>query len=460
MEGDRIIDVGALSLVRGRHPAHEVLHFDQAALLPGFVNVHTHLELSVLRGVLEDMPFWEWIRRLTRIKYEVLTREDIRISAFLGSIEAVRSGITTLADPMDIGASLEAVLNTGLRAVLYQEVFSPKPEETETAMDVLKQKISELRKQKTAFGKDEDVVDRLGLWETPEKETRQARVRRVHLGVSPHSPYTVSVSLFQSISRFATTEGLPLCIHLAESQDESSLFEDGNGPIMDSYRQRGIIWNPPRCSPTQYLQRLGVIETSTLLVHCVRLRDEDFSILEQTRPAIAHCPKSNGKLRHGAMDLRRVRQIGLRIGLGTDSVASNNNMDLFEEMRAAYANPCWSVGYDSTPNQEQNYASAEDLLRMATLGGAEALQLESETGSVEEGKQADLIVVDLSQPHTTPVYSPVTALVFSARASDVLFTMVGGEALLQNGRLTGLKPGILTPLEEIRNKLLDASCQA
>jgi len=446
IEGSRILEVGPLENIYRNHPGHLLKSFPDAVLLPGLVNVHSHLELTVLRGYLEGLDFWRWIRTLTRTKYEVLDEDDILTSALLGAIEAVRAGVTTVADPMDIGASLDAVLATGLRGVLYQEVFSPKPEESEQAFESLKRKMVLLE-------------SRLARW--PEEARLQASVldgpgdiarrqQRVKLGVSPHALFTVSAPLFQKAVRFAQEQNYPICIHAAESEAETQLVKDGAGPMMESYRQRGIEWNPPHTSPIAYLHDLGILNPGTLLVHCIRLDSSDHDILGKQGACVAHCPKSNTRLRHGWMNLKALREHRIPTGLGTDSVASNNSMDLFEEMRFASANPCWM-------NAETDGLSTEDALRMATLGGAEALGLSKSIGSLEPEKEADVIAVHLSQPHNLPVFSPIDALVLSARASDVTFSMVAGEVLYDNvSRRGALEPPLHQSIERVREKLQNA----
>jgi len=446
VESDKILEVGPLEAVRRNYPEHEVKHFPEAALLPGFVNVHSHLELTVLRGYLEGLNFWDWIRALTRAKYQVLNEDDILVSARLGAIEAIRAGVTTVADPMDIGASLDAVLSTGLRGVLYQEVFSPKPAEAEQAARSLRGKMTLLE-------------SRLARW--PDGARLQARAmqgsgdlvqrrQRVTLGISPHALFTVSAPLFQETTRFAQKQNYPVCIHAAESAAETQLVKDGSGPMMESLRQRGIDWDPPGTSPIAYLNTLGILNRGTLLVHCIRLELSDYEILSNRGVCVAHCPKSNIRLQHGFMDLKAMREHRIPVGLGTDSVASNNSMDLFEEMRFASGNPCWMThGIDGL--------STRETLRMVTLGGAEALGLSDNIGSLEAGKQADVIAVDLSQAHHLPVFSPVDALVLSARASDVVFTMVAGEVLLDDGsRHEALDPRFRESIRNVREKLQNA----
>lgn len=427
LNGGRIQDVGPAAEVLRSYPDREVRDFRGAALLPGLVNVHSHLELTLLRGHLENLGFWDWIRRLTRIKYELLTREDLGISALAGACEAIRAGVTTLGDAMDLGASLDALTASGLRGVLYQEVFSPRPEEAEERLADLEAKLANLEVRTgsaTPRGNDCDG----------------GRSTRINPGVSPHAPYSVSGTLFRKVRQWAASRGLPVCIHAAESHEESLLIEEGKGPMAEALRSRGIRWSAPGCSPVQYLDRLQVLGPGTMLVHCVRLHVRDFPILKRSGVSVAHCPKSNWKLGHGWMDLKQVFQAGIPLGLGSDSVASNNSMDLFEEMRFGLFNPSWFSGSDGPleAGGAREVFAADQALRLATLGGAEALGLSASIGSLQAGKQADLIGVDLSGIHTMPVFSPVTAIVHSARASDVILTMVGGEVLFEKGTVTTL----------------------
>lgn len=459
VEQDRILDLGPSASIQEKYPQHEIRNYPNAAILPGFVNVHTHLELTVLRGYLENLPFWNWIQKLTRTKYQVLTYDELVVSALLGALEAIRAGVTTVADPMDLGASLEAVLTSGLRAVLYQECFSPKEEEAGRVLEALQKKVEGLKERVDRWPESGSSLVSIDKQFSTGLANGERRKARLTLGVSPHAPYTVSPSLFQKVHAYASTEGFPVCIHAAESEVEMQLLERGLGPIMQSYRMRGVDWHPPECSPVQYLHQLGVITNSTLLVHCVHLKEDDYKIIESEKASVAHCPKSNWKLGHGYMNLKAMRQHQIRLGIGSDSVASNNNMDLFEEMRFALFNPSWLEAALAGADRKASGITfgAEDGLRMATLGGAEALGMSSQIGSIEIGKQADLIAVDLSQPHTLPVFSPVTALVLSARASDVSMTMVGGELLLEAGNMQRVNELMLCrAVEEIREKILNA----
>jgi 5-methylthioadenosine/S-adenosylhomocysteine deaminase len=454
---DRILDFGPAPEIELKYPAELVRDFSNAAIMPGFVNVHTHLELTVLRGYLEDLPFWDWIQKLTRTKYQILARDEIAASALLGAVEAIRAGITTVGDPMDLGGSLDAVLTSGLRGVLYQECFSPKPQEAKKTLVQLTHVVEGLERRIKDWPLGNPF---LGLVSCPPKDWGR-RCDRVRLGVSPHSPYTVSQPLFQGVKEFAEARRMPLCVHVAESAAESDLLEEGTGPIMQSYRARNIQWTPPYCSPVQYLERIGILQETVLLVHCVRATDSDFDVVKSRNASVAHCPKSNWKLGHGSMNLKAAHQKKIRLGLGSDSVASNNTMDFFEEMRFTAFNPSWQQEQTNAETQDRMKGlAAQDLLRIATLGGAEALGISENVGSIEIGKQADLIAVDLSKPHVQPVFSPTTALVYSAKASDVTMTMVGGEIVFDECGVRGVdEKALYQRTQAIREKMLDAPRQ-
>ncbi len=381
----------------------DVQDFGDAILMPGLVNVHTHLDYTLMRGLLEDIPFFPWIRELTARK-AVLTAEDWIASATWGAAEAVAGGVTTIGDCTDSGAAMIGAKRLGLRGIVYQEVFG---------ID-LRQTVAEILEELQA------KLDRLSA---------EATGTLLSVGVSPHAPYTVRPELMRALGEVAAAAGLPLCIHAAESTAEATLFQSGRGPIAEMFERREIDWLPPKQSVVEYLFTQGVLSPRTLLVHGVQVSAADRIRMRQTGAAWATCPKSNAKLGNGVAPLEILFDLpaptdsgaacGVRVGLGSDSVAGNNTMDLFEEMRFA-------VLMQRGARRRIDALTARAAVEMATLGGADALGMAPEIGSLEPGKRADLCVVGLDGLHNVPAYDPYSALVYAARASDVLFTMIGG----------------------------------
>lgn len=378
-------------------PADAVVDLGRAILMPGLVNVHSHLELTEMRGRLEPFGFHEWIKAVIRIKYQEYKPADFERAARAGAQECLRAGITCVADTGDSGAPVAAMSDTGLRGIYYQECFGPGPGDAEGSMLALSKKVRAL-------------VAKAGP--------------RVKVGVSPHAPYTVSPNLFQLVTKWGIRDGLDVAIHAAESQAEVDLLRDNTGPFAEGLRSRGIPFRPRGVSPLQYLDGIGALEGGPLLIHCVQASDEDLATVAQRGARIAHCPRSNAKLGHGFAPLMGMRKAGIAVGLGSDSVASNNAMDLFTEMRDASL-------IARARERDGMVMTASETVEMATLGGAKVLRMEKDIGSLEAGKQADMCVLDLAEPHLWPCHDPVAAVAFATCARDVRMTLIGGDVVYE-----------------------------
>lgn len=388
-----------------------------AVLMPGLVNTHTHLELTVMRGFLEELSFFDWVRTLTRARHVVLDEQALLDSARLGVLEGIRAGITTFADTGDSSAPFDALRELGARGIAFREVFGPDPAQCERALAELREKVAEMRAH-----------------ETP----------RVRVGVSPHAPYSVSDELFAAVAAFAKAEGLKVAVHIAESHDETRLVERGEGPFADFLRSRNIDVDPRARSPITLLERCGVLATRPLLIHAVRADAPDIATMVRHQCAVAHCPASNAKLGHGVAPLVEMLDAGVRVGLGSDSMASNNRMDLLGEGRlAALQQRARLMRPDAIP--------AHRVVELATRGGAQALGLDGVIGVLAPGLQADLAAFPLERAQG-PVHDVLAALLFAGGA-PTLRTVVAGQVLVRGGVVADEDPALSRRVQHVANAL-------
>jgi cytosine/adenosine deaminase-related metal-dependent hydrolase len=426
VEGGRVVGLGTRGDLAEKFPGAEAEDFGEAAIMPGLVNCHTHLELTAMRGFLEDVEgdFFSWLKKLTVARMTRMTAEDLYVSAAWGAVEALRAGVTCVGDASDSAATtMRALRDVGLRGVVYQEVFGPDATEASEHFGRAREKLESLR-----AGENE--------WVT--------------LGVSPHAPYTVSRPLLELIAEHAVSEGLPLMMHAAESEAEEQFMREGRGPFAEGYAARGIEWRAPGVSTVEYLSRAGVLRTRPLLAHCVRADASDIETLKEWEAGVAHCPKSNAKLGHGRAPFAAFLGAGLNVGLGSDSVASNNNCDLLEEARFA---ALLSRAAGDTVGGVR-VVGCEEALRAATEGGARALKLERQAGVLAEGSAADFAVVGLGGAHQQPVHDPSAALLFASTGRDVLLTAVAGRELFRDGRVTQVdEDGLRARMADIARRI-------
>lgn len=397
-DADVITAVGRRDDIARQFPSAEIEDFGEAAILPGFINCHSHLEITSMRGALDEVEhdFKAWLLRLTALR-EAMSDGDIEASALAGAIEGVRAGVTCFGDIGRMGrAGLNALKRAGLRGIVYQETeFSP---DNATAADDLANLIAKYEAL---------AVDATDL---------------VTVGLSPHSPYTVGSALFEMIAQFSIIERVPLSIHVAESAHEDELLRKGTGFFAGVYEKFGLEWQSPLCSPVEYLERLGVLAAKPLLVHCVYASGPDIERIAANRARIAHCPRSNAKFGHGWAPFEAFLDAGIAVGIGSDSVASNNVCDILGESRFA------ALAARNRPGSAR-MISAREALEAATLGGARALDLDAKIGTLEPGKQADFAVVSLEHSAQRPVNDIHAALVFSSNARDVIRTVVAGRSV-------------------------------
>ena len=356
-------------------------NFGEAIILPGLINTHTHLELTGFAGQVLEPEFPAWIRRLTTLK-ATRARNDYVVAARRGLQACYAAGVTTIADTGDSGSVIQALAEAGGSGVAYQEVFGPHPSQASESLAGLARKVDSLRH-----------------WSGG----------RVRIGVSPHAAYTVSGPLFSAVARWAREEGLPLAAHVAESEAESELLATGSGPFAEAWQRRGIpLPQPLGQTPVSWLAEQEVLTEGMLCIHAVQVGPKDIEVLADAGAAVAHCPLSNRAHRQGVAPLASLLQAGIEVGLGTDSEVSVGRLDLLAEARAAASLA------DLT---------ADDMVTLCTLGGARALGVAADTGSLSQGKWGDCVVIRIgeSAPPTTPA-----ELVLRSSPADVLLTCLAG----------------------------------
>ncbi len=370
---------GAIVSVR---PGRAERHFANAAIVPGFVNAHSHLEYAVYAGFGDGTSFGPWIETHMQRK-GILERDEMHAIARCGVVDSLASGITTTADYSFSGAAATACAELGLRATVYLEVFGGSAEDAQRQFE---EKLETL---------EENVL--------------------VRLGVSPHAPYSCSLEVYA----WCLSLGIPVGTHLAESANENDWLEHGAGPLS---ALATVLQPPTGLRAVASLE--PVLGPDLLCAHCVEVNEVEIALLAERDVPVAHCPRSNALLGCGVAPLTALRESGIRVGLGTDSPASAPSFDVFEEMRAAV--------YTARGRERRADAlSATDALRLATAGAAQALQMDDLVGTLATGKRADLAVVSLAGSPYHPVEDPAAAVVFGGSPDRVLEVIVDGKTRYQ-----------------------------
>lgn len=390
IKGREIAAVGTAKDLQGWQ-AEETHDAQGKLIMPGLVNAHTHLPMSLFRGLADDLPLEQWLQEhIFPAEAKFINSESVRAGARLSVAEMLLSGTTTCCDGYFLARDVaDAVARTGLRTVLGQGVIDfPAP----------------------------GVAD-------PKENIRVAESFVEHCqGCSPlilpsifcHAPYTCSSETLQAAKAAANRLGVLFQIHVAETRTE----------VQQCLQDHG-------CSPVQYLAQLGLLDRNSLLIHAVWVDEADIEAIAHHNARVVHCPQSNMKLASGISPVGRMLSDDIVVGLGTDGCASNNDLDLFGEMDLA-------AKLQKVHQLDPTAMNAHTVVRMATIDGARTLGLEQDIGSLEVGKQADLIMIDFTQPHLTPMYHPESHLVYAAKGSDVEDVMIGGQWVVRNRRLLTL----------------------
>ena len=385
--GERIEAVLPQAEARARFPSHEEVLLENHVLIPGLVNAHTHAAMSLMRGLADDLSLMRWLQEhIWPAEQKHVSPKFVRDGTLLACAEMLRGGITCFSDMYFFPeAALEAALACGLRSV-HGLIVIEFP---------------------SAYASDPEDYLRKGL-------ALRDRYREEPLAsftLAPHAPYTVSDASFRRIAALSAELDLPVHVHLHETADE----------VARSVAEHGV-------RPLERLGRLGLLGPGLIAVHAVHLSAGEVQSLGRYGASVVHCPSSNLKLASGFAPVASLLGAGVNVALGTDGAASNNRLDLFQEMRtAALLAKAVSGDAEALP--------AHAALRMATLAGARALGLDERIGSIAAGKQADLVAVDLSAPELMPCFDPVSHLVYAAGREHVSHVWVGGRLLLEERNL-------------------------
>jgi 5-methylthioadenosine/S-adenosylhomocysteine deaminase len=371
--------------------AREFLDAKGGIIMPGLVNTHTHLPMTLFRGLADDLPLDVWLNEhIFPAEGKYINPENVRLGAELGCAEMLLAGTTTVCDGYFLEDEVAAaVLTSGMRAILGQGVIDfPAPGVPDPSRNV---------EAAVAFVKKWHDVSPL-----------------ISPSVFCHSPYTCSEETLKKAKRAASSLDVLFQIHVAETQNESTQIPSQN-----------------RESPFAYLNRIGLLDQNTLLVHAVWADDHDVELIAGSGAKISHNPESNMKLASGIAPVSLFLDSDITVGLGTDGCASNNNLDLFQELDTVA-----KLHKVSTLNP--TVMDARTVLQMGTIDGARAIGLQKVTGSLEPGKQADLIILDTRKPHLVPLYNPVSQIVYAASGADVKDVIVSGKIIVHNREVLSL----------------------
>ncbi len=392
IDGQKIVAVGTVDEIRASYEAAESINVRGQVILPGLVNTHTHAPMVLYRGLADDLALMDWLTKyIFPVEKATVSPDFVRVGTRLAALEMIESGTTTFVDMYYFEDDIADVTReAGLRAVLGQSV--------------IKFPVADAPTPEAALARADAFITK---WKADALITP---------AVAPHSAYTLEPATLTAARELANRHGVPLLIHLAETRDEMKMMQDAH-----------------RVSPTRFLDSLGVWSGRSIAAHAVFLDDADMDVLAKAGVGVAHNPESNMKLASGVAALPKWLTSGMRAGLGTDGAASNNDLDMFEAMRFAALLHKSATG-------DPEVLPARQVLELATRRGADAIGQGDRIGSLEPGKQADLITVAMDGARETPMFNPISHLVYVTRGADVRTTIVGGRVLMRDRQVLSLKP--------------------
>ena len=405
--GDAIVAVGPRAELEARYESRQTIDAKNTLVLPGFINGHTHVPMTLFRGLHDDVTLNDWLYKyIFPAEKKNVTEEFVRWGTRLAAAEQIRSGVTTFADMYYFeDAVAEETKAAGMRGVLGETFIDfPAPDnKTNAAMLAYTEKF-------------------LQKWQGDPL---------IHAAVAPHSIYTCSAKTLQDSAALARKYHAPILIHVAEMKKE----------LDDSLKQNGM-------SPVQYLEKIGVLGPDVVAAHCIFVDEVDRKTLAQRQVGCVHNPSSNMMIASGVAPVPEMRAAGIAVGLGTDGPAgSNNDLDLMEEIDLA-------AKLAKITRMDPLAINAKAVVEMATIDGAKALHMDKEIGSLEKGKKADLILIGLNEPNAVPMYDVYAQLAYALKASDVETVIIGGRIVMRDRKLlTVNEPEAIVKAREYKKKI-------
>ncbi len=409
VDGTDIVEVAAPAAIAAKYQSSDTIDARDRVVLPGLINTHTHAPMVMYRGLADDLALMDWLQKyIFPAEARTVSPELVRVGTRLAAAEMIESGTTAYVDMYYFEEEIaKATIEAGLRGVLGETIIQFP--------------VADARTPAEGLARAERFI----------KEFKDNGL--VVPAVAPHALYTNDKASLVAAAELARKYGVPLVIHFAETEDEVRIA-----------RERY------RLTPTAFLDSIGLLGPTTIGAHGVWVNDADIAILKRTGTGVAHNPESNMKLASGAAPVTKYLAAGIKLGLGTDGAASNNDLDMFEAMRQASFLAKLST-HDPTA------VKAQDALDMATLGGARVIGMEKLLGSLETGKRADLITVSMSGARQTPMYNPVSHLVYVTHGDDVRDTIVNGRILMRDRQLKTLnRDQVIADAKRLAGKVRDA----
>jgi len=418
LDQDKIIEGGFVAITDGiiveigkeyrdQFQPKERWNLNNSLLMPGLINTHTHAAMVFFRGLADDLPLMDWLQRyIFPAENKNVNEELVYLGTLLACAEMIRSGTTTFCDMYIFEKEVAlAAKQAGMRAVVGEVLYDfPSPN---------------VKSIKEGLQYTADLVE---AWKNDPLITP---------AVEPHSTYTCSAKLIRQCKDLAAFYGVPLIIHLSETESEVKLVRERYG-----------------LTPVFFLEQLGILNERLIADHCVKITEDEMELLKRYAVKVAHCPESNMKLASGVAPIPELLAKGVVVGLGTDGCASNNNLDMFQEM-------------DTTAKLHKVYRGdpttmdAVSVLKMATIGGAKVLGLGRDVGSIEAGKKADLIIIGLNRPHIIPLYNYYSQLVYAVNGADVTGSIINGRIVMRDGRvLTMDEAMVMREVQGLAKKVL------